>query len=371
VSTQTREAPQARKTRTAIVDCDVHNELPSADALDPYLSRRWLEHHKTYGFRGHAGDSYPRLHPRAARTDSWPPSGLPPGADMDFVREQLLDQWNIEFAVLNLVRPVFVGDMLNLGYAEAIARAMNDWQLSQWVAHEPRVRASMAISYEDADAAVAEIERVGDDPGVVQVLIVARTSEPLGRRKYWKIYEAASRRGLPIGIHFGGAGGGPITGAGFPSFYIEEHAGMATAFQDQVTSLVCEGVFERFPDLKIVLTEGGFGWLPPLMWRLDRAWKKLRSEVPDLKRLPSEYIREHIYLTTQPMEEPTNSAHFHDVLAQLDMDDHLLFATDYPHWDFDAPDRALPVKLAPDLTRRIMGDNARALYRFEAGRAGA
>ena len=61
------------------------------------------------------------------------------------------------------------------------------------------------------------------------------------------MYEAAEAHGLPIGIHFGGQGGHPITGAGWPSYYIEDHAGMSTAFQAQVISLVFEGVFERFP----------------------------------------------------------------------------------------------------------------------------
>jgi predicted TIM-barrel fold metal-dependent hydrolase len=189
----------------------------------------------------------------------------------------------------------------------------------------------------------------------------------MGRRKYWKMYAAAEQAGLPIGIHFGGNGAGqPITGAGSPSYYIEDHCGMAQSFQAQVISFICEGVFEQFPDLKIVLIEGGFAWLPPLMWRLDQSWRQLRDEVPHVKKLPSEYMREHFWITTQPMEEPTKPEHFHQLLAQLDMDDRLMFATDYPHWDFDAPDMALPVRLSPRLEQKIMFENACALYGLEA-----
>jgi predicted TIM-barrel fold metal-dependent hydrolase len=180
------------------------------------------------------------------------------------------------------------------------------------------------------------------------------------------MYEAAVRHDLPIGIHFGGAGGGPITGAGWPSFYIEDHAGMSTAFQAQVISLVCEGVFEQFPTLKVVLVEGGFAWLGPLAWRLDAAWRRLKDEVPHLKRPPSEYIAEHFWLTTQPMEEPHRPEHFVQLLEQFPpLQDRLMFATDYPHWDFDAPDTALPrVRLPDGVRQKIMADNARALYRL-------
>ena len=140
---------------------------------------------------------------------------------------------------------------------------------------------------------------------------------------------------------------------------------MPMAFQAQVTSYVYEGVFERFPDLKIVLIEGGFGWVAPLMWRMDSWYRKLKMEVPYLKRLPSEYIQDHFYLTTQPVEEPSDPAYFEQMLAHMDMDDKLMFATDYPHWDFDSPDQALRHVSDQNVKKQIMSENARELYDLE------
>ena len=140
---------------------------------------------------------------------------------------------------------------------------------------------------------------------------------------------------------------------------------MPQAFHTQVIGYVCEGVFDRFPTLKVVLVEGGFAWLPPLIWRLDATWEKLRSEIPDLKRRPSEYIRDHFWLSTQPMEEPPKREYFEQMLEQMDMNDKLMFATDYPHWDFDAPNRALPSFLKPELRQKILSENAQNLYAFD------
>jgi predicted TIM-barrel fold metal-dependent hydrolase len=261
------------------------------------------------------------------------------------------------------------GEQLDHGSGAALASAINDWQTAEWLDPEPRLRASINVAYEDAELAAAEIHRVAGDPRFVQVLLLIRTAEPLGRRKYWKLYEAAAEHDLPVGIHFGGWGRGPITSAGYGSFYVEDTVGMATAFQEQVTSLVCEGVFQRFPGLRIVLIEGGIGWMAPLMWRLDRAWSLLRAEIPHLDRPPSEVIREHFWVTTQPIDEPARRSDFPAMLEHLDMDDRIMFATDYPHWDFDAPDRAIPSIVAPDVRRKIMRENALGLYRFE-GRDG-
>lgn len=358
--TLTRE-PTRKRTKVQVVDGDIHNAVASDKALYPYLPQRWRQYHAQYGMRTYTGATYPRANPNAARTDAWPTSGLPPGADLSFLREQLLDAWNIEYGVCN---PLVGIQGPYVEYTAALARAVNDWQVEEWLEPEPRLKGSIVIPYEDGDLAAAEIDRAARDPRFAQVLMLTRSTEPLGKRRFWKIYEAAERNGLPVGIHFGGAGGNPFTGAGWPSFYLEDHGGTSQVFQAQIASFVCEGVFERFPNLNIVLIEGGFAWLAPLMWRLDTAWKRLKDEVPNLRRAPSEQIRQQVWLTTQPMEEPAKPEHFVQLLDHLGMADHLMFATDYPHWDFDAPDQAIPARLAPDVEAGIMAGNAKRLYRF-------
>ena len=204
-------------TKLAVIDCDIHNIPPSEQALTPYLPKRWRRHHQTYGKRNYTGAQYPRANPSAARADSWPPSGTLPGSDLDFMRKQLLDPWDIEYGILS---PLTFGSQTNFEYSAARAQAMNEWQIAEWTEPEPRLLASMIVPYEDGELAAAEIRRIGDHPGFAQILILAHTLEPLGRRKYWRLYEAAVEHDLAIAIHFGGAGGVPITGAGWGSFYL-------------------------------------------------------------------------------------------------------------------------------------------------------
>ena len=97
---------------------------------------------------------------------------------------------------------------------------------------------------------------------------------------------------------------------------------------------------------------------------MDRAWEQMRDEVPHVRRPPSEYVRERFWMTTQPMEEPPRRQYFLQLLDQLGMDDKLMFATDYPHWDCDAPDQAFPARLSAERERKIMGENAASLYRI-------
>lgn len=349
-----------------LVDVDIHPRAKSIEEYRPFLTQRWWEHLTTWGMRqrhGYTGGQppFPKAQPMASRRDAWPPGGTP-CSDLDFMRHQLLDNYGIDVGILNPLQPSGQGDRNN-AFSAAMAHATNEWQLEQWLRREPRLRGSVVVPYEDAAASAAEIRKRAGDPNFAQVLMMSRTAEPAGNPRYWPIYEAAQEAGLPVAFHAFGYSGWAMTNGGWPSFYIEEVSEHATSCQNQVISLVVEGVFERFPGLKVVLIECGFAWMPSVAWRLDQHWKTLRSEVPHLRRAPSEYIREHIWVSTQPMEEPERGAHILDTCDWVGWD-RILFATDYPHWDFDDPREALPAIIPAEKRRDIYGGNARALYGF-------
>lgn len=357
-------APDPDTKPRRLIDCDVHNAVPSINDLLPFLSERWKAYVKQSGFKSPDGGApYPKGFEQAARRDAWPPGGGSPGSDPDFAAKQLLDVWSIDCAILN---PLYGTSYLhNQDFGNALTRAVNDWQVAEWLERDPRWRASMLVNIKDPEWSAEEIRRAARDPRYVQILLLCRSPQPYGRRQYDPIFKAAADVGLPVGIHFGGYSGHPITPCGWPSFYLEDHTHMTQAFQTQIVSLICEGVFERYSDLRIVLMEGGFAWLPALMWRLDKNYVGLRSEVPWLKKLPSEYILDHFRSTTQPMEEPPKPEYLMQIFEMIGRDDFFLFASDYPHWDFDAPDRVFPSVVPAALKQKMFSENAEAIYDFD------
>jgi predicted TIM-barrel fold metal-dependent hydrolase len=212
--------------------------------------------------------------------------------------------------------------------------------------------------------AAAEIDRLAGRPGFAAIYM-PMTNRLMGERHYYPIYEAADRHGLPVCIHpnalDGSATTAPQLAGGIQTYYTEWHAGLTQIFQANVISLVCHGVFERFKNLKVVAVEGGIAWLMDVMWRLDKDWKGLRDEIPWVKRLPSEYIVDHLRLTTQPFIEPESREHLLMTLEAVHAERTLLFSSDYPHWDFDNPVRSLAAVPA-EIRARIQWDNAYETY---------
>ncbi len=354
-------APAASKV--GVADCDIHPATRSEKDLHPWLERRWIDHIAEFGRSARhgweVGPAYPKAQPNASRRDAYPPEGGRQGSSLSFMQLQHLDPNNVELGILN---PLGSGQgVKHPELSSAICHATNEWQIAEWTSKDSRLKGSIVVNYEDGPTAAAEIRRYAGNRNFVQILMLTRTAEPLGARRYWPVYEAAQEAGLPIGIHAFGYGGNPITTSGWPSHYIEEMVGHAQTAQAVLTSMVTEGVFARFPKLKVILVEAGFAWAPSLAWRLDRNWRRLKAETPFLTRAPSEYIREHVWWTSQPIEEPEPRTHLVDAIGWMGWD-RLLFATDYPHWDFDDPATCLPVKIDEAQRRQFFIGNARAVY---------
>jgi uncharacterized protein len=373
---QSAEAPAGEGSGYSLVDCDVHSHLRGGlHDLKPYLTVAW-QHRLGIG-EDRSGSkslykdqvSIPRnlLYINTAgtlRRDAIPPDGSVPASDPHYVSSHLLDAHQVSRVVLIGGEVLGLGAMPNPDVAAVIARAYNEWLREVWLAGDERYRAALVVAAQDPNEAAKEIRRMGEYKRFVSVL-VPLTNRLMGERHYYPIYEAAAELDLPITIHPNSGDGifrtAPSMAGAPPTYYVEWHTGLSQVFQANLISLVCHGVFERFPQMKVVVTEGGFAWLPDVLWRLDKNVKGLRDEVPWIKRLPSEYVFEHVRFTTQPFVEPRRREHLHAICDIIRADKTLMFSSDYPHWDFDDPTRAL-TWLPEAIRDRVRVDNAVDVY---------
>ncbi|MDQ3699296.1 MAG: amidohydrolase [Chloroflexota bacterium] len=358
------DAPRGRpRLGYRLFDVDVHTSFRRASDLAPYLPERYRRRF----LETLVGDSSATFHSTAGgnREDAAAPDGSPPGTNARFVAQQLLDPYEIEYAVCTGNGILGLGTIPDADYAAALARAHNDWTINDWLPQEPRFLGAIVVAQQDPLQAAAEIERVGTHPRMVEVVMSSGNVAPFGQRRYDPLYGAAEALGLPVAIHPGTEGRGittPPTSAGYPARRVEWHTNLELNYMAHAVSVICEGVFVKFPRLRMILLEGGVSWVPPLLWRLDSDWHLLRQEVPHLAELPSTYFKRHIRLTSQPIEEPP---HAEDLLAAWEIVDaaHLvLFSSDYPHWDADDPYAAFPRRFPEAWKRRIYRENARDLF---------
>jgi predicted TIM-barrel fold metal-dependent hydrolase len=363
MSTTLEEKPQAGPT-THIIDVDVHESLRSGRDLLPYLDKVW---------HPYLLENLSAVPPRHAyvvphggtRKDAKRSDGSTGGQHLEQIQRQLLDAHGIHYAVLTGEFGHKLNTMPQQQFAAGLASAYNDWLIETMVSKEPRLKASIAVAAQLPQAAVREIDRLGDHPGMAQVMLpIGSPDVAWGDEKFHPIWEAAVRHNLPVAFHVAPptALTGQPTGAGWPKSYMEVRSAYPNIFQAQLISLVCNGVFAKYPNLRVAFIEGGFAWVPMLMWRLDQSWNALRSEVPWLTQRPSQYIREQVRFGTQPFEEPDKPGHVLDLIDMMGSDGLLMFSTDYPHWDFDSPLNALPAQIKGDLREKILYKNALAFY---------
>ena len=276
-----------------------------------------------------------------------------------FMRE--LDAMAIDYA------SIFPTPMLSLGLHPevemevALARAYNTWVCEEWLARDDRLKAMLYLPFNDPEASLAEIERMGDRPGVCGFMVTSVRKVPLYHNRYMPIYATLEERGLPLGFHTAVQWrDGPLEQL---NRFLSVHAlGFPLHNMIQLTNIVVNGLPERFPKLRWIFFEAGVYWIPFVAARLDNSYMMRASEAPILQRKPSEYMREFFY-STQPIEWPEKLDHLETVFDMIAGETQLLYASDWPHWDFDLPSQIYDLPFLSEQGRRnILGRNAMDLF---------
>ncbi|MGX1161342.1 hypothetical protein FBY31_0284 [Arthrobacter sp. SLBN-100] len=356
-------------SKLGVIDVDFHPmPLPTDPQVADHLPQQWKEYISRYGLGAMGGGVYPSQREFTHRLDAMDDNGRV-GLDPYLAVEQVLDPFDMTAAVLTCPQTYIItngGANMPHKLATSLYRAYNNALAETWCAADDRFRASVTVA-RDLPGGEREIQRCkegqfGDK--FVQVLMSPSGQDPLGKRRYWPIFEACESYDIPLSFHVPGMGRQP-TGAGRQNFYAETHAAFGVLPLALVPSLIFEGVFDRFPKLKIAMLEMGWDWVAPFSWRLDATWEKLRHELPHLQRKPSEYLKEHFWFSTQPLEEPERPDMLEGVFGMFEdsgFADRLMFSSDYPHWDYDSPYESVPESFPEDRRRRILGENASKLY---------
>jgi uncharacterized protein len=353
------------EVQVRVVDADVHPTVAS-ELLVEHIPEPWRSRYYS-GPLDEIEMTAPNYTPpgKTLRTDAAPPGGGLPGSDPAYLERQLLRDCGVDFAQMIFLqpRPKPTHPELESAVFAGLNRFMAETWLGPWNRHG-RFRAAIRVSPYDPEGAVREIERWAGHQYVNGVYVVPEASAPFGQPQFFPIFEAAARHDLGICMHITRTPGMRLlTPAGHPSYHIEIFGQWPLYLFSHIASLVFEGVFERLPGLRIVCQEAGFSWLPALMWRLDNHWRALSAEVPQVKRAPSEYIREQMRFTTQPLEEPVPGESLLKVMDWLGAEDVLMFASDYPHYDYDDPQWILP-RLPKAARERILCQNAVEFFRL-------
>jgi len=345
---------------TTVFDADVHisNGL-SAEVVAEYLD----EPHRSRVLS-------PGTFPKSSGADWDPYMGgkieSRPIEGPETIVDALCDEFGIDYPILNA--PLATSRLPDTDLAIALMRASNDAFIDTFL--DPSdFYGLMTVSPQAPEQAAEEIDRLGDESQIVGVFVSTLAQyTPLGDPSYDVMYQAAQENDLPI-VYHGTAGGGfrydfPIQNRGLESF-LEVHT-LAHHWQQTLTftSLLVQGVPEKFPDLDFVFLENGLSWVPHMMWRLNKESSIRRNEAPLLQKSPEAYVRDQFYFASQPLGEPDDPTHMQQMVDIVGPES-IIFASDYPHWDFDHPvelDKHLDETFTPEEREQILTRNPATVF---------
>lgn len=368
VQTQSRADTVAR-IEVKVVDTDVHIEPRSFEELMEYIEAPWRDRYvkDRVPFRRAGFTTFDV----AGRMDAYPATG-DLGSDPEMVERHMFSDEHTDYCILlpNSIRGFTVDPRLDT----ALSGAVNTWLADTWLSKYrigDRYVGSISVSVEDPIGAVREIEKWAGHPDFRQVAISHYGPRPFGHPMYDEIWAACARHDLPVSIHFKGGATQPLgwTSTGPLQYFVEYHSLIAPmAYAAHVASLICNGVLDRHPNLKFMFLEGGFLWHRPFIDRMERHWKHTSVELGTSKT-PIQYIRDHFRFATQPIEEATDPQKIADLFEESDAENLLMFSSDYPHYDYDPPSKALPRGMSATAKKKILAGNALDFFKLPPTRA--
>ena len=348
-------------TKGLVVDADLHGHENIAE-LAEFCEIPW-----SVALR-HMGDSPDRniaISPRPTFTAPFP-GGLARAKQTPSALQMLseMDTLGIDIGILFPDHLLSIPVIERPDFATAVAAAYNDWLLSKWLSASSRVRGAIVVAPQEPREAAAEIRREAANSEFVAICLATCGVRPLyGHKSYDPVYEAACDTGLPVVLH-----GLTTVHPTFPfqldvfqSEFMKHAFAHSLSIMANVGSIIETGVPERFPELRIGLLEAGVTWIAFAMKRFDREYLERRRQVPHLKRLPSAYLAD-MYVGTQPLDLDRPGA-LDGLTAVCGHELRLIFASDWPHHDFDHPDVIRRLAGSAASRQRILYENAYGLFR--------
>ena len=249
---------------------------------------------------------------------------------------QFLDDAEIETTVLYPTSGLCLGNTTNRDWAVAQCKAYNNWLHQEYMKRSPRFKGMALIPMQDPEEAVAELRRAVVELGMPGAVLPGNgLSANLGAKQFWPIYKEADALGCCLAVH-GGAHHkfgldtletfAPIHALGHPFAQLISCAG-----------LIFNGVFDKFPRVRIAFLEGGIAWLQMALERFDRSYETFmpynpRGEMLQLRpgESVSGYVKRLIaedrFFVGCEGEEPTISDAVRDLGNKA-----FIFSSDYPH----------------------------------------
>jgi uncharacterized protein len=361
-STLEGRTPKKLPKGVKVIDVDVHaHETPAA--LIPYCDMPWR---KCLELISTAPERYLDIPFFAPQMAVWTPPFPQSGGDRRQVvtsasqMRKDLDDLSIDIGVVFPDNLLMLATLRDTDYATALACAYNRWLTDEWLGEDNGLKGAIVAPSQDPLVAAKEIRRYAAHKHVAAIYLPSCCVNPLyGHRCYDPIYEAAQETNLPVMLH-------SVT-AIFPVFPFNLDC-FSTMFSAHIVShglsmvanllsIMETGVPERYPKLRIGFSESGIGWVPWIMMRMDKEYKERRRELPFLSDLPSTYVR-RMFFATQPIEEPENMQEMATILSLFGGETSVMFASDWPHHDFDHPNKVLQIPVSLETQRNILGGNA-------------